>query len=88
MRTEFWSEKGYCKIGKEKGEDVKIIHRMAANILQRHDFGSAVLKIQVLLPFNQYLINTLNHCDYVPPDLTFNNSTFCPHSVIMCFVWI
>jgi len=21
-------------------------------------------------------------------DLTFNNSTFCPHSVFMCFVWI
>ena len=20
--------------------------------------------------------------------LTFNNSTFCPHSVFMCFVWI
>jgi len=25
---------------------------------------------------------------YVPPSLTFNNSTFCPHSVFMCFVWI
>ena len=25
---------------------------------------------------------------YVPPDLTFNNSAFCPHSVFMCFVWI
>ena len=25
---------------------------------------------------------------YVPPGLTFNNSTFCPHSVFMCFVWI
>ena len=24
----------------------------------------------------------------VPPGLTFNNSTFCPHSVFMCFVWI
>ena len=22
------------------------------------------------------------------PSLTFNNSTFCPHSVFMCFVWI
>jgi len=21
-------------------------------------------------------------------DLTFTNSTFCPHSVFMCFVWI
>jgi hypothetical protein len=25
---------------------------------------------------------------HVPPGLTFNNSTFCPHSVFMCFVWI
>ena len=25
---------------------------------------------------------------YVPPDLTFNSSAFCPHSVFMCFVWI
>jgi len=25
---------------------------------------------------------------YVPPSLTFKNSTFCPHSVFMCFVWI
>ena len=25
---------------------------------------------------------------YVPPGLPFTNSTFCPHSVFMCFVWI
>ena len=25
---------------------------------------------------------------YVPSCLTFSNSTFCPHSVFMCFVWI
>jgi len=25
---------------------------------------------------------------YLPPSLTFHNSTFCPHSCIMCFVWI
>ena len=25
---------------------------------------------------------------YVPPGLIFKNSTFCPHSVLMCFVWI
>ena len=27
-------------------------------------------------------------CHVVPPSLTFNNSTFCPHTVFMCFVWI
>jgi hypothetical protein len=25
---------------------------------------------------------------YVSADLTFTNSTFCPHSLFMCFVWI
>ena len=25
---------------------------------------------------------------YAPPQVTFTNSTFCPHSVFMCFVWI
>ena len=25
---------------------------------------------------------------HIPPSLTFTNSTFCPHSVFMCFVWI
>jgi len=24
----------------------------------------------------------------VPPGLTFTNSTFCPHTVFVCFVWI
>jgi hypothetical protein len=25
---------------------------------------------------------------YVPPGLTYKNSTFCPHNVFLCFVWI
>ena len=25
---------------------------------------------------------------HLPPGLSFNNSTFCPHSVFVCFVWI
>jgi len=25
---------------------------------------------------------------YVPPGLTFSSSTFCPHNVFMCLVWI
>jgi hypothetical protein len=31
---------------------------------------------------------TAQRSPYVPPGLTLNNSTFCPHSVFMCFVWI
>jgi hypothetical protein len=25
---------------------------------------------------------------YQPPELTFNNSTLCPHSAFICFAWI
>ena len=33
------------------------------------------------LPFkSQWLL-------HVPPGLTFTNHTFCPHSLLMCFVW-
>jgi hypothetical protein len=39
-----------------------------------HGIGDSPFKAQWLL--------------YVPPGLTFTNSTFCPHSVFMCFVWI
>jgi hypothetical protein len=35
-----------------------------------------------------YLKNLWQGYVYVPPSLTFNNSTICPHSVFMCFVWI
>jgi hypothetical protein len=39
-------------------------------------------KFTVLKPFKaQWLL-------YIPSGLTFTNSTFCPHSVFMCFVWI
>jgi len=49
MRTEFWSEKDYCKTGKEKGDDVKIVHRktdrLDANILQKHEKYSGSITI-------------------------------------------
>jgi hypothetical protein len=40
-----------------------------------------------------YLVQLEHRCKaewllYVPPGLTFTNSTFCPHSMYMCFVWI
>jgi len=28
------------------------------------------------------------YCTVRTANLTFRNSTFCPHSVFMCFVWI
>jgi hypothetical protein len=60
--------------------------------LLRHKYGSYQLGIirisglhNVQTPISpskaQWLL-------YVPPGLTFSNSTFCPHSVLTCFVWI
>jgi hypothetical protein len=37
---------------------------------------------------NRHGSSTAQRSLYVPPGLTFTNSTFCPHSVFMCFVWI
>jgi hypothetical protein len=34
------------------------------------------------------LLKPKTYCMYVPPALKFWSSTFCPHSVFMCFVWI
>jgi len=36
----------------------------------------------------KYYLFTAQWSLYVQPDLTFTNSTFCPHSLFMCFVWI
>jgi hypothetical protein len=45
----------------------------------------------------QILDGTANSCvglgiavrvQYIPPGLAFSSSTICPHSVLMCFVWI
>ena len=36
----------------------------------------------------EFLISLIDWPLYVPPGLTFNNCTFCPHCVFMCFVWI
>jgi hypothetical protein len=42
--------------------------------------------------YSAYSVSSLAHKAqwllYVPTGVTFANSTFCPHSVFMCFVWI
>jgi hypothetical protein len=48
---------------------------------------------EVFLPLCQVsclldVFSFAKHSAYIPPGLTFINSTFCPHSVFMCFVWI
>ena len=39
-----------------------------------------------LEPSGHYMYRTV--VTICTASLTFNNSTFCPHSVFMCFVWI
>ena len=51
----------------------------------------AVWRIGSLLLCHSGLQNVVRRCKvirHIPPGLTFSNSTFCPHSVFMCFVWI
>jgi len=48
--------------------------------------------------YNKYIITNTQNSKFMPydsikiplytPVATFTNSTFCPHSVFMCFVWI
>jgi hypothetical protein len=46
-------------------------------------------RTRVQLTYRHFPINPLAQWPlYVPPSLAFINSTFCPHIVFMCFVWI
>ena len=48
------------------------------------------MHISVCIYTCMYMVTTLS-CQMVTictTSLTFSNSTFCPHSVFMCFVWI
>ena len=37
--------------------------------------------------FLRFKVQWLSY-NYIPPDLKLRHSTFCPHSVFICFVWI
>ena len=39
-------------------------------------------------PYVRVLHIILRWLLYVPPGLSFDSSTFCPHGVFMCFMWI
>jgi len=65
----------------------KIIYRSVPHIKINNankEFSETTMELRIL--FIRWLF-----CDSVrdvPLGLTFNNSTFCPHSVFACFVWI
>jgi len=42
------------------------------------------LNVQTTLP----ITSKAQALVYLPADLTFTNYTFCPHSVLLCFVWV
>ena len=49
-------------------------------------FYSYQLNIDPLKPNGHYMYRTV--VTIRTTSLTFNNFTFCPHTVFMCFVWI
>jgi hypothetical protein len=56
-----------------------------------HSLLTAVQSFNSVVPGTDGLCSPLKpsgYCTYLQPGLTFTNSTFCPHSVFMCFVWI
>ena len=68
---------------------------MLSDLLKRSiELRRNVLPVSILEPGGHYMYRTVvTICTaqwslYVPPGLTFTNSTFCPHSVFICFVWI
>jgi hypothetical protein len=55
----------------------------------RCDVTSLINRTHSFVPFaKEYYTFTAQWLLYVLAGLTFTNSTFCPHSVFMCFVWI
>jgi len=51
-------------------------------------FGRWQLRRRLWKLLKQSLHSTAQRSLYVPPGLTLTKSTFCPHTVFMCFVWI
>jgi hypothetical protein len=52
----------------------------------RTDMNVSSLRCNTLKPSGHYMYRTV--VTTRTASLTFNSSTFCPHSVFMCFVWI
>jgi hypothetical protein len=48
--------------------------------------GVSIAALKHLMPTSHYMYRTV--VTICTTSSTFNNSTFCPHSVFMCFVWI
>jgi hypothetical protein len=85
----FWYVKPkYLHVGLKNPQDVLYSDRYWKWTHSQQKFRASVLgraevKLAVIcLTFKFYLLQ------HVPPTLKFKNSSFCPHSVFMCFVWI
>ena len=93
-QLEHYTEGSETYKGDRNRGDTKFIHG-----LTMIDINLAVQEENVFIHEERYVLRTLYDKGprvpfkaqwllYVPPSLTFSNSTFCPHSVFMCFVWI
>ena len=69
----------------QRVRDVTWLHRLYCSFIDRNSFR-CTLRLHCTLP--QSLTLTVQRSLYVPQGLILTNSTFCPHSVFMCFVWI
>jgi hypothetical protein len=65
---------GYIVVEPPLTTTIKCLHSGVDTLIISHFNMINPFKVQWLL--------------YVPPGLTFPNSTFCPHIVFICFVWI
>ena len=81
------SKIGHTDDGDSGGRNMLLKNNMWLNILIKVHLLVCHKSIKHSL-INGRLAQSSYRLLYVPADLTFSNSTFCPHSVFMCFVWI
>ena len=67
--------------------DCTALHCTALHCTALHCMVLILLHFQFKIS-NKTLVKLSRSAVYDPRGLTFNNFTFCPHSVFMCFVWI
>jgi hypothetical protein len=60
---------------------VMCFHKMHENLFKFFMASTELVNRDLVTVKAQWSLN-------VTPGSTFDNSTFCPHSVFMCFVWI
>jgi peroxiredoxin len=77
---------GHTDDGDSGGRNVLLKNNMRLKIMIK---AHLLVCHKSIKHFNKWACSTkFMAITLLPPDLTFSNSTFCPHSVFMRFVWI